>query len=604
MSIEELLNLFSRILAVEKAAGKKEPVYYAGFARAALQTKAILNHADTEIFPDELFKERAPNQTPEQHKYVKANYKCTTNPVWQDYLTVQARIWFNSNWSITWNEESREDEGFQAYAEENFPKWRSIEAYVKNIIVPMKAMDANGVVAVHPTFSYIETEDGLRVDDLIRAEPRAYYYPSNRVLHRSEDLYMCVSTEKSEVINIAGKPEKVGRVIYAYTKQEIYRIQQTGKASENTYLTDLLYQHDEGIIPAHDLMGSPVLTEDGKVYWRSPFYFAVPLLDFALTTRNILQVSIAGCAFPFRVLRASPCDYEDGNHNRCIGGSIFDSATGNKSTCPSCNGLGHRVPVSPTGEYQWTEPQGLDEGKGMSYKPVEYIEPGTGQMTFVREQAEIDTDKARGILHLHTSANAAKGSPDITATQSAMDYSTQFAFLQPIADQTFDLFEFIMARVCFQRYESYDQMPTIVRPQSYDLRTEGQLWVDIKTARDAGAPPFVIQTIFHDLIMNRLSSDLDAQRLAMSVMVVDDLFTLTTADVVARKANGTVEAWQIAFHHSSYQMVMRLMQEDPNWITLDDKERADALRAYAIENAPIVPVIGSGIEGILSGLGG
>jgi len=603
MSLETIQSAIGRVLAIEKSAGKKMPDYYVGYKRAVEQAEAVRVHSDPEYYPERLFKERAPNQTEEQHKYVKANYRCTTNPVWQDYLTVQSRIWFSSNWSITWPEPAKEEGGLQEYAESDFPTWGSVEAFVRNILQPMKAMDANGVVAVHPKFEYIETEEGMRVDDSVLPMPCAYYYPSKRVIVREPDLYVCVSGEKSHVVNESGKEVMEGRIMYAYTPTEIYKVYQVGKKSDNAYEFVLLYAHDEGVLPAHDLMGSPTLTEDGKVYWRSPFFFATPLLDYALTTRNILQVSIANAAFPFRVLRASPCDFED-KGGRCVGGVYHSTDDGSTKQCPACNGKGHRVPVSPTGEYQWLEPEGMEAGKGMSYKPVEYIEPGTGAMTFVREQVEQDTDKARAILHLHTSANSANGGPDVTATQAALDYSTQFAFLQPIAEQTFDLFEFVMARVCFQRYGNYNQMPTIVRPQSYDLRTEGQLWADIETARNAGAPPFVLQTIFHDLIMNRLSSDIDAQRVATTVMVVDELFTLTANEVMARKANGTVEPWQVAFHHAAYQLVSRLMQDNPNWIELQDKERADALRQFAKDNAPVVAVQGNGLEGILSGIGG
>jgi hypothetical protein len=73
---------------------------------------------------------------------------------------------------------------------------------------------------------------------------------------------------------------------------------------------------------------------------------------------------------------------------------------------------------------------------------------------------------------------------------------------------------------------------------------------------------------------------------------------------MARKANGTVEPWQVAFHHAAYQLVSRLMQDNPNWIELQDKERADALRQFAKDNAPVVAVQGNGLEGILSGIGG
>lgn len=585
MSLERVTDVLKGILATEKAAGKNVPNYYPTYIRAVEQRDSIRVHADTEYKPVNLFKKRAPNQTQEQHDYVLANYRCTTNPVWQDYMTVIGRTFIDSNWAIIWPDASKEDGGLQPYCEKDFPKYGSVESFIKNLLLPLKGMDANGVIAVHPLPpKMVEVNEQMVVDETEPLRPALFYYPSERVLHRENDLFICLSTERSTV-TVNKKPSREGRVMYAYTPDDIYRIEQVGEKHKNEYETYLVFEHGEGVVPAHELMGSAMMAEDGSIYWRSPFYFAVPLLDYALTTRNILQVSIANSAFPFRVLRASPCDFEDDN-GKCMGGVYTNFGDGSKSKCKSCGGVGHKVPVSPTGEYQWLEPEGLDAGKGMSYKPVEYIEPGTGAMTFVREQADIDTNQARAILHLHTSANKSTGEASVTATEVAMDYSTQFAFLRPIAEQIFDLFEWMLNRIAFQRYGNYEQVPTIVRPQSFDFRTEGQLWGDLEKARNAGAPPFVIHTILHDLLNNRLSSDINAQRVALSVMMVDELFSLTKDEVMARKASGSVEPWQVAFHHGAYQTVMQLMAENENWIALEDKDRADALREYATQKPP------------------
>jgi hypothetical protein len=158
--------------------------------------------------------------------------------------------------------------------------------------------------------------------------------------------------------------------------------------------------------------------------------------------------------------------------------------------------------------------------------------------------------------------------------------------LRPIAEQIFDLFEWSINRVSFQRYGNYYQVPVIVRPQNFDFRTEAQLWADLERARNAGAPPYMVNDILHKLLMSSLSSDIDAQRVALSVMMVDELFPLTLAEVTARKASNSVEPWQISFHHGAHQIVSQLMSENENWITLEDKDRATALREYAKQKAP------------------
>ena len=106
MSVERVTDVLKDILATEKAAGKNVPNYYPTYIRAVEQRDSIRVHADTEYKPVNLFKKRAPNQTQEQHDYVLANYRCTTNPVWQDYMTVIGRTFIDSNWAIIWPDAS------------------------------------------------------------------------------------------------------------------------------------------------------------------------------------------------------------------------------------------------------------------------------------------------------------------------------------------------------------------------------------------------------------------------------------------------------------------------------------------------------------------
>ena len=377
--------------------------------------------------------------------------------------------------------------------------------------------------------------------------------------------------------------------MYLYTVDSIFKIIQYGKKSENTYKLAWHYEHGEGVVPATKLKGVPVINSRGKIYWVSRFYYAVPLLDLALTNRNILQVSINSSVFPFRVMMASECDFSN-NTSRCVRGKLELSETGEVSgTCPRCNGSGQSIPVSPLGVYEWQQPTALDGGGSFPNKPVEYISPDNDPLEFVRDQVETDTDKAKSILHLHTSNSEVKGSEDMTATGMAIDQKAQWSFIRSESDQLFDLWDWILNRMAWQRYsgvinDPYEVVPTLIRPQTFDFRTEADIWNEIKTARDADAPPFVIHQLFFQLLNNIYSTDPDKQKVFETVVMADNLFSLSEKDVALRKASNTIADYELTLHHSALQLVQLLMVDDANYLDKDINERVTLLIDKAKSN--------------------
>ena len=546
-------------------------------AQAVKQTEAISVHADPDKFPERLFKERAPNQTVEQHKYQKQNYRCTTNPVFQDYLSAIGRAWIDGNWQIIWPEGS---DDFKTYVDEDFPIFGSLEMFMRHVCPPLKTVDANGIIAVRPSgFKVITREDGqVVIDDRDPFTPSVYYHRSEHILLLRNDLVIAVDAEKSMVIGSDGKEVKDGRIIYAYTPDFIFRASQYGKKAENLYRVDLAYEHGEGVMPCRQLAGVPMIGPDGVIYWISPFYYAVANLDFALVGRNWLQSMMSNCAFPFRIVQVTPCDFKN-DKGRCNGGTWISLEDGKAhGVCSMCNGRGHRVPISPLGEYQYTVETGLDgKSTAPSRSPVEYVEPTDTSMRMVSDMAELDTEKARSILHLHSSNSNVKGSQDMTATGMAIDQTAQFAFVRQISDQLFDIYEWALNRISWQRYSNYDQVPTLIYPQHFDFRTEADIWANIKQARESSAPPYVIQSLYYALLNNQLVSNPDAQAVFETVVGADRLFTLTSDEITQRKAQGLIEPWQITLHDGSLQLVLQLTRDVEGFEKLELSDRISKL---------------------------
>lgn len=563
--------------------------------QAMKQSSAINVHADPDTFPDRLFKERAPNQTPEQFKYQKENYRCTTNPVFQDYLSAIGRAWIDGNWQIIWPEGA---EDMRDYVEEQFPTFGSLEVFMRHVCPPIKSVDANGLFAVRPSdFKVITREDGAQViDDRNGFTPCVYYHRSDSILDFRPDLVIAVDAEKSEVIAADGQVVKDGRIIYAYTPTYIMRSRQIGNKIDNTYTIDMVFEHGEGVMPCRQLAGVPMIGPDGVIYWISPFYYAVANLDFALVGRNWLQSMMSNCAFPFRIVQVTPCDFKD-KTGRCHNGSWISLTDGKVSgTCSACNGRGHRVPISPLGEYQYHVESGIDgKSNGPSRSPVEYVEPGDTSMRFVADQVAVDTEKARGILHLHSSNSEVKGSADMTATGMAIDQTAQFAFVRSISDQLFDIYQWILDRVSWQRYSNYDQAPTLIYPQHFDFRTDADIWTSIQKARDASAPPYLIQSLYLSLLNNMNISDPESQALFETIVGADRLFTMSSDEITHRKAQGLIEPWQVTLHDGSLQLAKQLTRDVVGFSKLELSDRIEKLQELS-KTLTFVPKVEGSID--------
>jgi hypothetical protein len=361
------------------------------------------------------------------------------------------------------------------------------------------------------------------------------------------------------------------------------------------------YEHNEGVIPATKLKGVPIINTHGDIYWVARFYYAVPLLDIALTNRNILQVSINNSVFPFRVMMASECDFSD-NESRCVNGNLESTTTSETlGRCTRCNGSGKGIPPSPLGVYLWEQGNAIDGANTIPYKPVEYISPDNDPLIFVREQVEIDTDKARSILHLSRSNSQVKGSENMTATGMVLDQKAQHAFVKMESDQLFDLYDFTLQRMSWQRYDSYEPAPEVVYPSNFDFTTEADLWAEIKLARDAEAPPLMIQELFYKLLVHQNASNPDAMKVFDTVIASDILFALSEKEIALRKAAGTIEDWRITLHNSSLQLVDELRMDNENWLDLELSERIAGLEELA-KSVTLVPP-NNVIDNIITGNG-
>jgi hypothetical protein len=528
---------------------------------------SILPHSRSDVYPEHLLSVRAPNQTDAQALYIKANYKATTLSVFEDFRSTISRAFADQNWSIRYSEELDErfgEETFQRYVNNEIEKFGSLEMFVKNMLPTLKLVDANGIIAIYPDdIEYLdeeEFEEPVMGNELLRPMP-TYYNCKNIVGQKFGEYYLVISDDHSYVKN-GSKTEETGIVLYLYDSMAIYKIEQTGKKSDMTFSEPVLYfQHNLGYVPCIKLMGSPQLIND-EIAFQSPFITAVPLLDQVVLDESYLQMSKATSAFPFMVALGEICEFVDREGNRCNDGQIFDPINGGYRTCGSCSGSGVKSRFSPTGMLLIKPKTSVSEGdSGLSGEYLKFVSPPMDTLTFLRNEIEQQMAKSRRILHLPSSDESGTIGEASTATGSLNKLRSLYAFIKPISDQLFTIYEFSLVTIGKMRYGDLFGGVNLVYPTSFDISTPSDYLAVISEGVKAGVPPSITFSNVYNYIRAIHYTDEETSAVYDLIINADELLLMSNADILARLASGSVEKWQDVLHNSGPQLIMELIRD-------------------------------------------
>ena len=583
----------------KQRASTQYPEYWSGYNYAAKMYDSILPHSRSDVYPEHLLSVRAPNQTDAQALYIKANYKATTLSVFEDFRSTISRAFADQNWSIRYSPELDErfgDETFQRFVNNEIEKFGSLEMFIKNMLPTLKLVDANGIIAIYPDdIEYLDDDEfnePVIGNELLRPMP-TYYNCKNIVGQKFGEYYLVISDDHSYVKN-GSKMEETGIVLYLYDQNAIYKIEQTGKKSDMTFSEPVLYfQHNLGYVPCIKLMGAPQLIND-EIAFQSPFITAVPLLDQVVLDESYLQMSKATSAFPFMVALGEICEFIDREGNKCNDGQIFDAVNGGYRTCGSCSGSGVKSRFSPTGMLLIKPKTSLSEGdSGLSGEYLKFVSPPMDTLTFLRAEIEQQMAKSRRILHLPSSDESGTIGESSTATGSLNKLRSLYAFIKPISDQLFTIYEFCLVTIGKMRYGDLFGGVNLVYPTSFDISTPSDYLAVISEGVKAGVPPSITFSNVYNYIRAIHYTDEETSAVYDLIINADELLLMSNADILARLASGTVEKWQDVLHNSGPQLIMELIRDfiptegAERFLDLPMSEQIAALRAKAAEKIAV-----------------
>lgn len=559
----------------ERTGVSQYPEYWPGYNYAAKMYDSILPHTRPDIYPAHLLSVRAPNQTDAQAEYIKANYKPTTLSVFEDFKATISRAFADQNWSIRYSPELEPifgEDTFQRYVNQEIERFGSLEAFVKTMLPTLKLIDPNGIIAIEPEdVDTVIDEQGEEVisNELIKPMPE-YYSCKSIVGQKYGEYYMVITDDKSEV-KVGSKVEKSGIVLEIYDTMNIWKVYQTGKKSDYTFSEPVLYySHNLGYVPAQKLQGMPQLV-GGEINFQSPFITAVPLLDQVILDESYLQISKATSAFPFMVALGEICEFTDREGNKCQDGQIFDPINGGYRTCSSCNGSGVKSRFSPTGMLLIKPKTALSEGdSALSGEYLKFVSPPMDTLNFLRIEIEQQMAKARRILHLPSSDESGTIGEASTATGSLNKLRSLYAFIKPISDQLFNLYEFCLVTMGLMRYGENFGGVNLVYPTSFDISTPSDYLAVISEGVKAGVPPSITFSNVYNYIKAIHYTDEETSAVYDLILNADELLLMNSADIALRVANGTIEKYQDVIHHSAPQLIMELIR---NHIPTEDAQR-------------------------------
>jgi hypothetical protein len=559
----------------ERTGVTQYPEYWPGYNYAAKMYDSILPHTRPDIYPAHLLSVRAPNQTDAQAEYIRANYKPTTLSVFEDFKATISRAFADQNWSIRYSQEIEPIFGqdtFQRFVNEEIDRFGSLEMFIKNMVPTLKLIDPNGIIAIEPDdIDTVIDDEGEEIvsNELIRPMPE-YYSCKSIVGQQFGEYYMVITDDRTEV-KVGTKTEKTGIVLEIYDNMNIWKVYQIGKRSDMTFSEPVLYfAHNLGYVPCHKLEGMPQLV-GGEIAFQSPFITAVPLLDQVILDESYLQISKATSAFPFMVALGEICEFVDREGNKCQDGQIFDPINGGYRTCGSCNGSGVKSRFSPTGMLLIKPKTSLSDGdSSLSGEYLKFVSPPMDTLTFLRGEIEQQMSKARRILHLPSSDEASTIGEASTATGSLNKVRALYAFIKPISDQIFNLYEFCLVTMGKMRYGENFGGVNLVYPTSFDISTPSDYLSIISEGVKAGVPPSITFSNVYNYIRAIHYTDEETSAVYDLIINADELLLMSSADIVARIANGTVERYQDVIHHSAPQLIMELIR---NFIPTEDAQR-------------------------------
>lgn len=548
-----------------------------------------VNHADemsVHLYgqnPAKLLNITRPREDPETKTYRLQSYQPTTKATSEKAISILAKMFNTSLYSITWKDQSNAGTELQTYTLEEFPIYNSVMNLLQQTVLKKMLADPNGVLAVRPK--------SLIMDNAERAKPIVKVYGSSSIWFRDETLSLIwLKTEQDAVINQT--------VFYFECYDQTNIIEFSAYLDRNgidgnslVIQNEILYPHDGPEMPVWQLGGTPEAQDNGTVIYKSYFDGALSFWNLAVIHESDLHGAYINHMHPIRAEIAEECDYTLGNQ-RCRMGKIT-SDTGDFTECPRCEGSGYKSVKSPYGVYKYNKDKLSGEGSG-GLTPVQYITVPTDATKMLEERVASLHERGLNAINMDI---VNKVGANQSGTAKVIDRSELNDFMAKIADQMFsvhlnNMYYYMniqmnkpQAKASLSNPDVDKNLPEINKPINFDIASAEQLINNLETIKKAGLSPEFLKNAEKKIAAKQFSTDTDSLNIMNLQIDLDPIPDLAVADIISLQS-GVQKMWtteEQTVHYNLVGFIDRAMLEVTNFLTLNVEEQKEILNGYATE---------------------
>lgn len=447
------------------------------------------------IYPNKLIEERRPFEDENIWNYRKKNYEPLTLGLFRKALNSIHRIFNNDKYQIILSDDLNK-------ANLKFENLTIID-YVKDYIISNMITDPNGLLVVLPRYQVINDVPTVLIENK-KPIIDIHYIESSRILFESKEVLIYTNEIFENKTEFANNVSEI-TIIDKDSVFKYYR-DKKGKFVGNKVLTI-----DNRFYPFIKLGG---IWLESKKCFDSYFSAAAGFGNEFIKHYSDWYGLMTTCGHPVREIRRQRCE-------TCKGCKVVHD-----ETCSNCNGSGLVSGSSPYGVYyQEDYNPALDASEVAATKaPVIWHSPDIAPLENYQQAYE----------KMYLSCEKALGLDKTNEVQSGIaktiDKEDVYSMYMKISDNVFRIIERIYDLIESYRNPQSFVKPVVIKPTSFDMRSETDLINEIKLLKESQAPANVLKEVYRELFRKRYAGNMDLIMMYDFLIDSDPLFTMTAEE--------------------------------------------------------------------------
>lgn len=531
------------------------------------------------VKPTSLLEIKRPNEPDDVKAYRLANYRAITKHGINQAIDGVYRVLSSSNYSIVY---SKTLEDYLTTTKFKFLEQREdFHTLFFKTILRLIFDDPNGLLVwmpenPNPDLKPIENEPTTPIN------VTPFYVNSCDIRHLTDEV--CAFVGGKMIVKIPYGNNKFKEEPHDYfficTHEFIYRYVPYWDTADkkvkwqiedwyNLSLTEGLPDEKKAFPSAvwHHLGGNVSMNEKQLRYYDSFYGCYVPFGDDCICAYSDNQAVRVRYNFPFTSVKGQIC-------SSCKGAKKVQTDAGGKIECSSCKGSGMTVPFTPYGHYM-KEPPSTTENEQFAASPaIEFYSPDVAILQHSYETWEDLLEKAKNTVNLVFIDEAQSG------VAKEIDREQKYETLIKITQNFFGLIDWSLQIIEAYKVPFADSRKesTVTEPESFSIKTEGQLLAELNDMTAKETPQAFIATTSSQIANKLYSNDQEAKIIVNILSKWDVLYGKPAGSISIYKSTGAATQRDVIRNIKGYAILTRLAAtEDLTKLTpIEIMDKADA----------------------------